>query len=86
MADLRPFAGLSQEDTNAMMLMLLAQIADKLPRLDANDRVCINGNDIESLQVVTQIGTSGRQRPADLYNLAIPQMGALHIYNQIEVS
>jgi hypothetical protein len=46
MADIKPFAGLSQEDTAVMLLMLLSSILDKLPRTDANDRLITNPSEI----------------------------------------
>ncbi len=41
MADIKPFAGMSQEETNQTMLYLLATIAEKLPRSDNFDRMVV---------------------------------------------
>lgn len=46
MADQRPFAGMSQEDTNQAIVQLLAAILDKLPRTDINDRLIVNGSEV----------------------------------------
>jgi hypothetical protein len=53
MADLKPFAGLSQEETQYLMLQALVQILDKLPRLDAFDRLIINGSEVSQVTSVT---------------------------------
>jgi hypothetical protein len=46
MADLTPFAGMSQEETQKAILYYLAAILDKLPRIDANDRLITNPSEV----------------------------------------
>lgn len=102
MADLKPFAGLSQEETNFTMLQLLAAILDKLPRIDANDRAIVNINDggaaitLASLATLTAAvdlnrinafgATATTQRPADAMPIHIANFGAQHIYDNIKVT
>lgn len=94
------FEGLSTEQMQLAMLILLAEIAEKLPRVDVNDRVLTNGSDVtqpvslSTLATVTTVGTvttmsnqtsiGGR----DASNMAVAQAnaGCLHIYNNIIVS
>jgi hypothetical protein len=93
MADLRPFANMSQEDTSEMMLLLLAQIVDKLPRLDVNDRALVNvadaGNGVSvsnSLTVASVNGFGASGRIADAIPFHMSGAGTMHLYNQIKVS
>jgi len=96
------FEGLSTEAMQQMMLVLLAEIAEKLPRVDANDRVMTNGGDItqpvslSTLATVTTVGTvttsgtlqnlGAASRPADGIPMHLANAGAMHLYNNIIVS
>lgn len=91
------FEGLSTEAMQQMMLVLLAEIAEKLPRVDANDRVLTNGADVtqpvsmSTLATVTTVGTVSNQTSIggrDAANTVVAQAnaGCLHIYNNIIVS
>ena len=96
MADQRPFAALSQQETQEMMLLLLSQILDKLPRMDANDRLMVNMGEttpagVTAVQTgagsvigVQTLGSASREAggiPAHIAN-----MGAKHLYDNIKVS
>ncbi len=101
MADQRPFAGMSQEDTNQAIVQLLAAILDKLPRTDTNDRLIVNGSEIaaataavtlaslatvSNLTALNALGSGVTSRPADAIPLHTANMGALHIYDNIRVT
>jgi hypothetical protein len=101
MADLQPFAGLSQEETNLTMLQLLAAILDKLPRVDANDRLLVNASEVaaataavtlaslatvSNLTALNTFGSGVTARPADAIPIHIANFGAQHIYNNIVVT
>jgi hypothetical protein len=67
MADIEPFAGLTQEETGQGILLLLSAILDRLPRLDVNDRQIVSlaenttgtVNVAGSLTTVTTVTTVG---------------------------
>jgi hypothetical protein len=104
------FENLSVEETQQAILILLAQIADKLPRLDTADRVVVQASEsttpvtISSGTVTTVTGVTGVTtvsavtavnsvqafgtvaRSAEFVPHNIAQMGALHLYNQLEVA
>lgn len=89
------FADLATEDSTQTILYLLAQIIDKMARLDTADRLAVN---VESgtLPTVTTVTTvsdisrlnamGGASRVTDFIPHNITMMGAAHIYNQIIVS
>lgn len=96
-------AGLNEEATQLELLgnitLLLAEIADKLPRTDVWKRVVI-GNEVtqtvaiasaQTLATVTTVGTVSDQtniggRPAQGVPMHLANAGAMHIYNNIVVS
>lgn len=86
MADLKPLAGISLDETLQLVVLLLSQIVEKLPRIDAADRVIVSGGEVEAVTMMTTIGTSGRQRPADFLPIVLPNAGCMHIYNNIVVT
>jgi hypothetical protein len=86
MADLKPLAGLSLDETLQMVVFLLSQVVEKLPRIDAADRVITSGGEVEALSLISSIGSSGRGRPTDFLPVVLPNAGAMHIYNNIVVS
>ena len=61
------FEGLSTEAMQQMMLVLLAEIAEKLPRVDANDRVMTNGGTIWWARSGTVVNISGNHNFGTLY-------------------
>ena len=86
------FADLATEDSTQTILYLLAQIIDKMARLDTADRMAVN---VESgtLPTVTTVSDvsrlnamGGASRVTDFIPHNITMMGAAHIYNQIIVS
>lgn len=77
------------------MTLLLTAILDKLPRLDGNDRVLINGSEIAAaamanlttVTTLTGLSSLGAQlRPADAIPLHMSNAGAMHLYDRIGVS
>ena len=86
MADLKPLAGISLDETLQMAVFLLSQIVEKLPRIDGADRVIISQAEVEGITLISSIGSTGRGRPTDFFPVAIPNAGAMHIYNNIVVS
>ena len=91
------FEDLATDAKLDMMLVLLAQIADKLPRVDVNDRVVVNTSDqgtvsvalsgSQTLAVVTSLrnlGTVGV--PTDALPSQAANAGSLHLYQNIIVS
>lgn len=95
MADFKPFAGVSQEESIQNMLYLLAAILDKLPRTDANDRLVINASEITpaatpvsgSLNAVTTINTlqgmGTQSAPTNAVPLHLANAGANYLYDRI---
>lgn len=77
------FEGLSTEDLQLAILMTLRDIADRLPRVDTNDRSCVRIEAIEgnltlsNLTTLNQLG--GRDAAVLVPALSIP----MHIYNNI---
>ena len=51
MADLKPFAGMSQEETQQALLYVLAAMLERMPRIDGNDRLVVNTSDQGSVTV-----------------------------------
>lgn len=102
MADTRPFAGLSQEETNQGILLLLSQILEKLPRLDVNDRQIVHLEQssgavintvvgVSTVNDVSRIGSfginaSGYTLNATYFAQHAANAGSVHIYNQITVA
>lgn len=100
--DLKPFAGMSQEETNYAILGALLAILDKLPRTDANDRVMISGTEVtqtvavatnQTLSTLTDLvrvntfgSAAATAKPADAIPVHLANIGALHIYDNIKVS
>ena len=101
------FENLSVEETQQAILILLAQIADKLPRLDTADRVVVQASEsttpvtissgtvttVSTVTAVTTVNAVASQqafgtvaRSAEFVPHNIAQMGALHLYNQLEVA
>lgn len=77
------FEGLSTEDLQLATLMALREIADRLPRVDTNDRSCVRvetidgGLTLSTLTTLNQLG--GRDAAVLVPALSIP----VHIYNNI---
>ena len=102
MADKKPLAGLGKETTLDHVLYVLTAILEKLPRLDQFDRLITNPSEVApattpisgNIGTVTTVATATNL--TNLNNLAggntapmpyqISNMGALHLYNQIEVT
>lgn len=94
MADFKPFAGMSQEETQAAVLYLLSAILDKLPRTDSNDRIMTNGSEITTavsgtitvgtLPALPSLQTLGtNSMPANAMPLHIANVGASFLYDRI---
>jgi hypothetical protein len=99
MADYKPFAGLDQETTQLMILTLLSEILNKLPRLDQYDRVtavlesssgsttAVTGTltGVTAVTGLVNLGSGATARPTD----AMPYHAALAavqgIYDKIGV-
>lgn len=86
MADLKPFAGMSQEETQQAVLYLLSAILEKLPRIDANDRLIVNTTEVTtgmtgSLTGLAALGTNNT--PANGMSLHLANAGANHLYDRI---
>jgi hypothetical protein len=90
---------ISQEATQAELLggvvTLLAAMLDKMPRVDANDRLIVNPSESTSPVTVSSgtITTAGvlqnlgtLSRPADAIPLHLSNAGSMHIYDNIKVS
>lgn len=90
---------LNQEATQAELLggvvTLLAAMLDKMPRVDANDRLIVNPSESTSpvtvssgtITTLTALQNMGAlARPADAIPLHMSGAGALHIYDNIKVS
>ena len=91
--------GLNQEATQQELLaqatLLLASILEKMPRVDVNDRMIINGSEIASsvtvssgtVTTVSAISNAGTtSKPLDGLPLHMSNAGCMHIYNNIIVS
>lgn len=85
----------TQQEMLAQMTLLLAAILEKLPRVDAADRmtVSIETGTLPTLTTAADLtrlnnfGTSGvTSKPADAIPLHISNAGAMHIYDNIKVS
>lgn len=98
MADLKPFAGMSQEETQTAILYYLAAILDKLPRTDGNDRLVTNPSEVApsttpvsgSLTTVTNVTTVAalqtlgtNSMPANAMPLHMANAGANFLYDRI---
>lgn len=97
MADLKPFIGVSQDDTLQTCLFLLGMIAEKLPRVDNQDRQIVtlaesSGGAITSVTTVTNLtnllnlGLFAGANSANAAPLHFANIGAQHLYQQIIVS
>ena len=96
MADKMPFAGMGQEKTLDQILYYLAAIFEKMPRVDVNDRLVTNPSEVAPATTPVSGSLTTVTNLTNLNNLAggnaapipfqISQMGALHLYNQIEVT
>lgn len=86
------FADLATEDSTQTILYLLAQIIDKMARLDTADRLAVNveSGTLPTVTTVSDISRlnamGGASRVTDFIPHNITMMGAAHIYNQIIVS
>lgn len=90
--------GISQEATQQELLstavLLLASILEKLPRVDASDRILTNGSEVASPVTVTTVAsvtnvanqTAIGGRDAANIAFAMANIGAAHIYNNIQVT
>lgn len=84
----------------ANQTLLLAAILEKMPRVDANDRLLTNAAEVNStvavtgaissvttVSAVTALQTLGvLARPADAMPMHLSNAGAMHIYDNIKVS
>ena len=97
MTQSRPLAALSAEETQQSILYLLAEIRDRLPRLDQYDREAVTVEASVALSTtvasgtVTTVSTVGNLtqfagKPVDGFVPQVANMGALHIYQQIVVT
>lgn len=96
---------ISQEATQAELLggvvTLLAAMLDKMPRVDANDRLIVNPSEstspvtvssgtittVTTVAALTALQNMGAlSRPADAIPLHLGNAGAMHIYDNIKVS
>lgn len=92
------FADLATEDSTQTILYLLAQIIDKMARLDTADRmaVSVEAGSLTGVATVTNVTTvsdvsrlnsmGGASRVTDFIPHNTSMLGAAHIYNQIIVS
>lgn len=82
------FADLATEDSTQTILYLLAQIIDKMARLDTADRmaVSVEAGSLAVSDVSRLNSMGGASRVTDFIPHNITMMGAAHIYNQIIVS
>lgn len=93
--------GINQEATQQELLaqatLVLLAILEKMPRVDAADRLIVNHESALStittlttaadLTRLNNMGTSGiTSKPADAVPLHLSNAGAMHIYNNILVS
>lgn len=94
----QPFAGVSQEETLALIALTLVEIKEKLPRVDANDRMVMNNSEVTStvnigggqtLATVTTLATLNNIGQMNGYNNGsyiaphIANAGCQHIYDNI---
>lgn len=84
------FENLSTEATNDMVLTLLTMILEKMPRVDANDRLMVshaesNPTVVLNSGTVSNVANMGGRDTAHVPQ-ALANMGTQHIYNNIEVS
>lgn len=80
---------LSEKELLEGVLLVLAAMLEKMPRLDGADRMVITGS--EQPQAVSTVSTVSNQtniggRDASQVAYGIANMGCAHIYNQIKVS
>ena len=89
------FADLATEDSTQTILYLLAQIIDKMARLDTADRmaVSVEAGSMTGVSTVTTVSDvsrlnsmGGASRVTDFIPHNTSMLGAAHIYNQIIVS
>ncbi len=89
----------TQQELLAQATLLLAAILEKMPRLDGNDRLVVNPSESTApvtvssgtVTTVTTVATVGNQtsiggRDAAHVAYAMANAGAMHIYNNIQVS
>ena len=87
--------GINQEATQQELLahatLLLSMILEKLPRMDANDRLLISHAEStvtltanQSLATIASLGASARI--ADAIPLHMSNAGCVHIYDNIKVT
>lgn len=91
------FENLSTEATNDLVLTLLTMILEKMPRVDANDRLMVShaesnptvalssGQTLSNVSNVANMTQIGGRDTAHVPQ-ALANMGTQHIYNNIEVS
>lgn len=85
-------AGVSQQSTQEELLgnitTVLVAILEKLPRVDANDRLVTNNSEISSNvdRVIWFGSNAGAQRPADCMPVHAANAGAMHVYNNIVIT
>ena len=82
------FADLATEDSTQTILYLLAQIIDKMARLDTADRmaVSVEAGSLTVSDVSRLNSMGGASRVTDFIPHNTSMLGAAHIYNQIIVS
>lgn len=85
------FENLSTEATNDLVLTLLTMILEKMPRVDANDRLMVShaeSNPTVALSSGQTLGNMTQIGGRDTAHVpqALANMGTQHIYNNIEVS
>lgn len=91
--------GINQEATQQELLaqatLILLAILEKMPRVDAADRLIVNPSESTSpvtvssgtITTLNNMGTPGiTSKPADAVPLHLSNAGAMHIYNNILVS
>lgn len=83
------FADLATEDSTQTILYLLAQIIDKMARLDTADRmaVSVEAGSLTTVADISRLNSmGGASRVTDFIPHNTSMLGAAHIYNQIIVS
>jgi hypothetical protein len=86
------FADLATEDSTQTILYLLAQIIDKMARLDTADRMAVSVEagtrpTVTTVSDVTRLNSmGGASRVTDLIPHNLTMAGSMHIYNNILVS
>jgi hypothetical protein len=86
------FADLATEDSTQTILYLLAQIIDKMARIDTADRMAVSVEagtlpTVTTVSDVTRLNSmGGASRVTDFIPHNTSMLGAAHIYNQIIVS